>query len=120
MTDEKEKKQGRVIPTASRRLPGGGVLELIYEPETRTTAFAVFRDGQVSIERWLDTGAGERLVPIPASNNLIRHRALLLPEKPDPYGSIDELIGAIKDYLYRYVDLSERFQRLASYYILLT
>src|SRR5438034_8841932 len=120
MTDEKEKRQGTVIPTASRRLPDGGVRELIYEPETRTTAFAVFRAGQVSIERWLDTGAGERLIPIPATNNLIRHRALLLPEKPEPYGSIDELLEAISNYLNRYVDLSERFQRLASYYILLT
>jgi hypothetical protein len=120
MADEKEKRQGRVIPTASRRLSGGGVLELIYEPETRTTAFAVFRDGRVSIERWLDTGAGERLVPIPATNNLIRHRALLLPEKPEPYDSIDELLEAINRHLNQYVDLSERFQRLATYYILLT
>ena len=120
MADEKEKKQGRVLPTVSRRLPGGGLLELIYQPDTRRTAFAVFRGGQVSIESSLEADAGERLVPVPATNNLIKHRALLLPEKPESYGSTDELVEAIKEYLYRYVDLSERFQRIASYYILLT
>ena len=120
MAHENEKKQGRVIPTASRRLRGGGLLELIYQPDTRSTAFAVCRGGQLSIEKLLETDADERMVPISAGNNLIKHKALLLPEKPEPYGSCDELIAAIKEYLYRYVDLSERFQRIASYYILLT
>src|SRR5450631_3098968 len=112
MADEKEKKQGRVIPTVSRRLPGGGLLELIYQPDTRRTAFAVYRDGNVSVESFLEADAGERLVPVPATNNLIKHRALLLPQKPESYGSTDELMEAIKEYLYRYVDLSERFQRI--------
>ena len=120
MGNENEKNQGRVISTASRRLRGGGLLELIYQPDTRSTAFAVFRGGQLSIESFLETDAGERLVPISASNNLIKHKALLLPGRPEPYGSIDALLAAIKGYLYRYVDLSERFQRIASYYILLT
>jgi hypothetical protein len=120
MADEKEQKQRRVVPAASRRLPGGGVVELIHEPETYRTAFAVLRDGRISIERFLDTDAGERLVPISASNNLIKHCALLLPEKPEPYDSTNDLLAAIGDYLYRYVDLSERFQKIASAYVLLT
>lgn len=120
MTNEKEKNQGRTVPTVSRRLPGGGLLELIYQPDTRRTAFAVFRDGQVSVENFLDPDIGERLIPVPATNNLIKHGAIVLPERPEPYGSVNELIEAIREYLYRYVDLSERFQRIASYYILLT
>ena len=120
MADEKEEKQGRVIPAVSRRLSGGGLLELIYQPDTRRTAFAVFRGGQVSVEDSQEADSGERLVPVPATNNLIKHAALLLPEKPEPYGSTAELVDAIREYLFRYVDLSERFQRIASYYVLLT
>ncbi len=120
MADEKEKKHGSVIPAASRRLPGGGILELIYQPDVRRTAFALCRGGQGSVESFLESDAGERLVPIPATNNLIRHKALVLPEKPESYGSTDELTEAIKAYLYRYVDLSDRFQKIATYYILLT
>lgn len=120
MANEEERKQQRVTPTVSQRLPGGGLLELIYQPDTRRTAFAIFRGGEVSVASSLDTDTGERLVPVPATNNLIKHGALLLPDKPAPYGSTGELIEAIQSYLYRYVDLSERFQRIASYYILLT
>src|SRR5487761_1377712 len=120
MADEKEKKQGKVTPAVSRRLPGGGILELIYQIDTGRTAFAVFRSGQVSVASSLNVDTGERLIPVPATNNLIKHGALLLPDKPEPYGSIGELIDAIRDYLFRYIDLSERFQRIASYYVLLT
>src|ERR1700675_3882608 len=98
MADENEKKEGRVIPTVSRRLPGGGVLELIYQLDTRRTAFAVFRGVQGSGESSLEADAGERLVPVPATNNLIKHGALLLPDEPEAFGSIGELVGAIQKY----------------------
>src|SRR5258708_39752311 len=120
MADDSERKQVKVISAVSRRLPGGGSLELIYQPDTRKTAFAVFRGGEVSIENSLEVDNGERLVPVPATNNLIRHGALLLPGKPEPYGSVGELIEAIQKYIFRYVDLSDQFQRIASYYVLLT
>jgi hypothetical protein len=120
MSGEKEKSQGKVTPAVSRRLPDGGLLELIYQTDTRRTAFAIFRGGQVSVESSLEVDAGERLVPVPATNNLIKHGAVLLPDEPEPYGSIGDLIEAIQKYLYCYVDLSERFQRIAGYYILLT
>lgn len=74
----------------------------------------------MSIESSFELDASERLIPVPASNNLIKHRAVLLPERPEDYGSTAELVESIKRYLYRYVDLSERFQRLASYYVLLS
>jgi hypothetical protein len=121
MSDENRKKgQERTTLAVSRRLRNGGLLELIYQIDTRRTAFAVFRSGQVSVESSLEEDAGERLVPVPATNNLIKHGAVLLPDKPEPYGSIGDLIDVIQKYLYRYVDLSERFQRIASYYVLLT
>jgi hypothetical protein len=110
----------RIIPAVSRRLADGRLIELIYQRDSRTTAFAVSRLGEVSIERSLQLGDGERLVPVPATNNLIKHGALLLPGEPEPYGSTSDLIEAIQRYLYRYVDLSEQFQKIASYYVLLT
>jgi len=43
-----------------------------------------------------------------------------LPEKPILFGSVAELIEDIQRYLVRYVDLSDEFLRIASYYVLLT
>lgn len=120
MTANNDDKQRRPTQTVSRRLSDGRLLELIYQPDVHRTAFAVSCDGQISVESSLDTDAGERMIPVPATNNLIKHGALLLPERAEEYDSTEELIEAIQAYLHRYVDLSERFQRIASFYILLT
>jgi len=119
MTPEKPSNE-RPAPIASRRFPDGTLIELVHAPAERRTAFAVWRDGEVSIDSSFLTPLGESLVPISATNNLIRHNAVLLAETPEPCASTGELVAAIKDYLYRYVDLSDHFQTLASYYILLT
>jgi hypothetical protein len=68
----------------------------------------------------LPLAAGEILVPVSASNSLIRHNAILLPERPEPYGDVATLVAEIDAYLGRYVVLSGWFQRLAAYYILFT
>src|SRR5438552_631759 len=117
MAHEKDPHKHRSV--VSKRLPQGGVLELLYRSDTPRTMFAIYRGGQLSIQESVDVD-DERLIPISARNNLIKHCAVLLPEKPEHYGSVSKLVEAIDEYLYRYVDLSEEFRRIASYYVLLT
>ncbi len=106
--------------TVSRLLPDGRIVELVYSTNNKRTMLAVGGGKGSILVDFLELDTGERLIPIPATNNLIKHRAVLLPDKPESYGSVNELIEAIREYLYRYVDLSERFLRIASYYVLLT
>lgn len=102
------------------RFPDGALAELVLKENKKQTAFAVFRDGTVTEEATLLLPDNEKISPIPATNNLIKHRALLLPERAEPYASLPTLLEEIAVYLYRYVDLSPDFQRLAAYYALLT
>ena len=107
------------IPSVSRVLPDGRIVELVYDGEEKATRFAVCQEGSVSFHDAIDD-AGRRLVPLSPENNLLRHGAVLLSECPEPYGSVEELLNEIEAYLYRYVDLSKVFFRIASSYILLT
>ena len=118
MEERKGNKAG--IPTVSRLLGDGRIVELVFSAETRRTMLVVYHEKESKLVNEISLESGERLISVPASNNLIKHGAVLLPEKPELYGSISELIEAIEKYLYRYVDLSEQFQRIASYYVLLT
>jgi hypothetical protein len=92
---------------------------LLYDPEARTTAFAVAGDGRWTIEHQL-TVAGERLIPFSPANNLIRNEAVLLPSRPQEYGSEHELVGSVQAHIHRYADLSPAFERAATHYVLLT
>ena len=63
-----------VIPTVSRALPDGTLVELLYNGEERTTALAVSRpEGRVSVEPFLDLASDERLVPYQADQQPADH-----------------------------------------------
>lgn len=112
--------QPRGLPSAGTILSDGSLVELVYQPETEQTGFAVFQDGATTFQDVIDPPAGERLVPISVTNNLIRHRVVLLPEGAQEYGSVAELVAEIESYLRRYVDLSPAFFGIATHYILLS
>jgi hypothetical protein len=98
----------------------GTLVELVYAPDQRRTSFVVWRDGQWRFSPSFDNGENRRIVPFSSDNNLIKTGALMLPSGPEEYGSERELIEEIQAYIHRYVDLSPAFERLASYYVLLS
>lgn len=120
MIDETKKEKPRAVPTVSRTLPDGMLVELVHSRKERKTQLAVGNVEGFSIVDHFDAPEGERWVPVSQGNNLIQHGVIHLPEKPEPYGSIDALVAEITAYLDRYVDLSPDFRLLAAYYILLT
>src|SRR5215831_1824316 len=110
----------RSEPETSHVKSDGTLVELVYDPGERRTSFVVWRDGQWRFAPSFDNGANRRIVPFSPDNNLIKTGALMLPSGPEEYGSDRELIGEIQAYIHRYVDLSPAFERLASYYVLLS
>lgn len=111
-------KKGSRWPAVSAVCADGTLIELLYDQEGRTTAFAVWREGGWTIEKEVTLAAGERLIPFSPENNLIKNEAVLLPSKPEEYESEAVLLAEIQDFIHRYVDLSPTFEKAASYYVL--
>jgi hypothetical protein len=108
------------VPTVSR-VCSDTLVELVYDAPNRATALAVSRfDGLWNIEQEVKIETGEVLAPYSASNNLITSGCVLLPSKPEEYGTKEELLADIQAFLHRYVDLTPLFERIAAYYVLLT
>jgi len=118
MPDKNNKE--KTTPTVSRILSDGSLVELIYSYEEKKTLLLVGKDDvQVTLERFKLTG-GEILTPVRAGHSLIKHQIVLLPSEAVDYGSTDELVADIKNYVRRYVTLSETFTEIAVYYTLLS
>jgi hypothetical protein len=110
-----------MVPTVSRVCRDRTLVELVYDPERRTTGLAVSRFGGLwNIEREVRIETGEVLVPYSPKNNLIANECVLLPSGPADFSSKGELLADIGDFLSRYVALSPLFAKIASYYVLLT
>jgi len=115
-----EPRKGNAVPVPFRRLPDGGIAELVYSGKRGRTSFSVYRQGLIVEQDAIELPDGTKLVPISGSNNLIKHRAILLPEVAEAYESVSELAALIGGYLYRYVDLSHSFRKIATCYVLLS
>jgi hypothetical protein len=110
-----EQKETHAVSTAFQ---DGTLVELVQVDGA--TKFAVGREDGALVHDSVEGEDGVRLVPVPESNNLIKHRAVLLPGSPEPYSSTEELIASIEEYIARYVDLSPEFLRITSAYVLLS
>lgn len=107
------------IPIISTTLPTGTIIETVYRPDERRTAFCVASGGNWTLMD--DHTDGERpLVPYSAKNNLITNNVILFPSEPAEYDSTEALVRDIQAYIHRYVDVSELYERLACYYVLLS
>jgi hypothetical protein len=115
----KPEKQSAAIPTASAVLDDGSIVEMVFRPEGGQTLFAHWKDGVCSYVPFLDASS-ERLVPYSPRNNLLKHEVVLLPSGIEEYGTEAELIGDIRGFIHRYVDVTPLFEEIATYYVLLT
>lgn len=115
-----EVKKPAVIPTASTVLPTGELVEMVYDPETRTTRFVCGTADAWGFEESVDVPPAERLVPYSPTNNLVKHGVVLFPSAPEEYGDDAALIARIRDFVRRHVEVSEEFELIATYYVLFT
>lgn len=108
------------LPTASTVLSNETLVEMVYEPEVRRSAFVCYYDGVWRIEESLNIGNSQVLVPYSPENNLIKHEVVLFPSEVQEYDSEEQLVSEIESFICRYVDVSPLFQKIASYYVLFT
>ena len=106
------------MPAVSARLPDGTLVELLYRPQERKTLFAIARDGEVWEAENLELPDGKLLVPYSPGNNLITHRAILLPSEAAEYQVEPVLRALVQGFIHRYVDLPADFEEVAAHYVL--
>src|SRR5215813_2187886 len=113
-------KQQMPLPTVSAVFDDGAILEMVYRPLEKRTAFVLWKDGEWSFEPSLSIDPFRRLVPFSPNNNLIKNEVVLLPSEPLLYGSEESLVSDIQRFIHRYVDLGPTFEKVATYYVILT
>lgn len=109
----------RSRPIVSAVLQDGSIVEMVYRPDERRTVLCVAANDTWRYERSL-TVDGEKVVPYSPQNNLLTSGVVLFPSEPKEYEAEETLLLEIQSFIHRYVDVSPTFEKLASYYGLLT
>ena len=108
-------------PTISRVLADGTLIDLVFDADAGSTAFAVCPpSGVASLAEQFAMVGGELLVPYAATNNLLTSGCVLLPSGLAEMGAKAELLAGLKGFIHRYVGFSPVFEDVAAHYILLS
>lgn len=105
------------VRTVSAVLEDGSLVELLHEPSRSRTSLLVGRGDQWTIRQQI-RDRGVLRIPYPARNELLAQGVVQFPSEPKEYGDEASLVDSIAEYIHRYVDVSPRFERFASYYAL--
>ena len=110
-------KRAALEPAVSLVLGDGSLVELLRDAECGRTAFAVWREGHLSLQQSFKDGT-RRYRPYSATNNILQHKVVLLPSGAEDYGNEAALLAEVCAYIGRYVDLTPAFTRLVAHYVL--
>jgi hypothetical protein len=108
-------------PTISRVLADGTLIELVFDANEGTTAFAVCPpSGTPALADRFAMPDGEVLMPYAPINNLLTSGCVLLPSAIGEMGSKADLLADLKTFIDRYVSLTPEFLDIATHDLLLS
>lgn len=98
------------------QLEDGKIAEEILNPDP---AFAIYDPVTELIEVKPTVQINGKYI-YPLDGDLITKKVVLFPEKAEEYSSLEELRQGITTFIHRYVDIHPFYEKIASYYVLLT
>ena len=120
MTNEKQKIISNLYPITSLVLPDQTLFEMLYDPEKGKTSLIKWKDNQSEIAASFKLEKNWKLAPYRPTNPLLQRQIILFPKEIQEYADDNTLIRQIQTFIHRYVDVSETFELVATYYVLLT
>ena len=114
------KKETTKQPITSYTLSNNSLIELLYDDQEQTTKLALWQKGNFKIKDRIFTDNQKVFTPYGPENPLLNQRVVLFPSEPQEYKSEKELLNEIQNFIHQYVDVTEVFETISSYYILLT
>lgn len=63
---------------------------------------------------------GKKYIPLPPDNNLVSKGVVLFSSMPSPYEDEAEILTEIQEFIHKYLDISDVFEQIATYYVLFT
>lgn len=115
-----QKNTNNIHPITSLVLPDMTLFEMVYDAENRQTNLIRWKDEKNEVASSFKLDNEWKFVPYRPENPLLLQRVILFSREIQEYTDDESLIRQIQSFIHRYVDVSETFELVATYYVLLT
>jgi len=119
MNENEERKDKPILKTSI--VTHDALYEMVYSKITNKTYF--FKaNKRGKLETFLEQVEidGQKFKPLPPTYNLVEKGVILFPSLATPYESEEEILKEIQGFIHKYLDISEVFEQIATYYVLFT
>jgi hypothetical protein len=117
--EKTEKKAEKPIEKSSLFIQGE-LYEMIYDKSNGVTNFVILnKSGQIETLDHIKLGA-KTYKPLSPDNVLIDRGVILFPSSAVDYVSEEALLIEIQGFIHKYLDVTEVFEQIATYYVLFT
>lgn len=116
----KDEKQDKAILKTSITTPNE-LYEMVFDrAENKTSFFKIDKSGK--LECFLEEVEidGKKYRPLPPEYNLVDKNVILFPSLATPYTNEEEILSEVQNFIHKHLDISEVFERIATYYVLFT
>ena len=116
----KEERQEKIILKTSITTPNE-LYEMVFDrSENKTSFIKIDRDGKIeTLLEEVEIG-GRKYRQLPSDYNLVDKNVILFPSLATPYESEEEILTEVQHFIHKHLDISEVFERIATYYVLFT
>jgi len=118
--DSKQKSISNIFPVTSMVLSDKTMIEMVYDQEKGETSLVNWKNGETKTSDSFRLKADWKITPYHSSNPLLHRRIILFPKELKEYSDEHALIDRIRSFIHRYVHVSEVFELISIYYVLLT
>jgi hypothetical protein len=115
------KQNDNKIISASTIITEDCLYEMVYDKILNKTSYVKinnFREKEFEINEVKVDGKTYR--PYQPTSGFIKKNVVLFPSLPCPYENDEEIINEIKTFIHKYLDVSEAYENIATYYVLFT
>jgi len=118
--DNNEEKQEKPILKTSI-INTDALYEMVFDRTTNKTSFSkMSRDGNLENNLEEVELEGRKYRPLPPTYNLVEKGVILFPSLATPYENEEAILKEIQTFIHNYLDISEVFEQIATYYVLFT
>ena len=119
MNNENAEKEKVILKTSI--ITPDALYEMVYDRSAYKTSFLkINRDGTIEDSFSEIELEGRTYKPLPPSYNLVEKGVILFPSKATEYENEEEILKEIQMFIHKYLDVSEVFEQIATYYVLFT
>jgi hypothetical protein len=117
--NNEEKKEKPLLKTTLQTTDA--LYEMVFDRKENKTSFSKI-DRSGNIEHLIEEVEieGRKYKPLPPRYNLVEKDVILFPSIATEYQNEEEILKEIQSFVHKYLDISEVFEQIATYYILFT